>query len=106
MICNKGILHIFLPGMIFFNIFSSVGNLYASGKDILKLGKLHIDNGEYYNAITEMMRYQCIFPRGQYYSDSMLLIRGPLSDSDHWLNEIPDRLTGAEILAVPPTETD
>jgi len=35
-------------------------------------------------------------------SDTMLLVRGPISDSDHWLDTIPIRLLGVEILAVPP----
>jgi hypothetical protein len=39
-------------------------------------------------------------------SDSMLLLRGPISDSDHWLDKIPDRLRGAEILRVPPSHAD
>jgi hypothetical protein len=34
-------------------------------------------------------------------SDGMLLIQGPISDSEHWLNEIPERLQGAEVLGVP-----
>ena len=39
-------------------------------------------------------------------SDSMLLVRDPISDSDHWLNKIPERLRGAEVLGVPPSHTD
>ena len=39
-------------------------------------------------------------------SDSMLLIPGPIRDSEHWLNEIPGRLHGAEVLAVPPKESE
>jgi hypothetical protein len=39
-------------------------------------------------------------------SDSMLLVRGPISDSDHWLDKIPERLRGAEILGVPPSHAD
>lgn len=35
-------------------------------------------------------------------SDSMLLIRGPISDSEHWLDDIPERLKGATVVAVPP----
>ena len=35
-------------------------------------------------------------------SNGMLLIEGPISDSEHWLSEIPDRLKGAEVVAVPP----
>jgi hypothetical protein len=39
-------------------------------------------------------------------SDSMLLVCGPLSDSEHWLDEIPERLQGATVLAVPPKRFD
>lgn len=39
-------------------------------------------------------------------SDGMLLVMGPVSDSEHWLDEIPDRLKGAEILAVPPKQQE
>jgi hypothetical protein len=38
-------------------------------------------------------------------ADSMLLIRGPIFDADHWLDQIPDRLQNVEILAVPPPVT-
>ena len=34
-------------------------------------------------------------------SDSMLLVLGPNKDAEHWLNEIPGKLKGAEILGVP-----
>lgn len=32
---------------------------------------------------------------------TMLLVDGPIKDAEHWLNEIPKRLKGAEILGVP-----
>jgi hypothetical protein len=31
-------------------------------------------------------------------SDSMLLVQGPMSDSDHWLDKMPEWLRGAEVL--------
>lgn len=34
-------------------------------------------------------------------SESMLLVMGPFKDEEHWLDEIPERLKGAEILGVP-----
>ena len=37
--------------------------------------------------------------------DSMLLVQGPVSDSDHWLDKIPERLRGAEVLGVPPSHS-
>lgn len=39
-------------------------------------------------------------------SDSMLLVRGPISDSDLWFDKIPEHLRGAEVLGVPPSHTD
>jgi hypothetical protein len=32
---------------------------------------------------------------------SMLLATSPFKDAEHWLNAIPERLTGAEVLGVP-----
>lgn len=32
---------------------------------------------------------------------TMVLIDGPLKDDEHWLNELPARLQGAEVLGVP-----
>ncbi len=37
-------------------------------------------------------------------SNGMLLVQGPIADSEHWLNQIPKRLEGAEVLAVPPRD--
>ena len=36
-------------------------------------------------------------------SDTMLLVRGPIADTLHWLDEIPSSLAGADLLAVPPS---
>ena len=33
--------------------------------------------------------------------DAMYLISGPFRDDEHWLDEIPERLKGAEVLGVP-----
>lgn len=35
-------------------------------------------------------------------TDTMFLVHGPISDSEHWIDDLPDRFTTAEILAVPP----
>jgi hypothetical protein len=35
-------------------------------------------------------------------TDSMLLVVGPIKDAEHWLDKIPERLQGAEVLGVPP----
>lgn len=32
---------------------------------------------------------------------TILLVDGPVKDREHWLNEIPDRLNGVEILGIP-----
>ena len=32
------------------------------------------------------------------FSDSMLLVQGPMSNSDHWLDKMPECLRGAEVL--------
>lgn len=37
-------------------------------------------------------------------SEKMLLVAGPYIDHEHWINDIPERLNGAEILGVPPKE--
>lgn len=34
-------------------------------------------------------------------NDNMLLVDGPFKDIEHWLNEIPQRLKGVEVLGVP-----
>jgi len=39
-------------------------------------------------------------------ADSMLLVVGPNKDAEHWLNEIPKRLTGAAVWAVPAKPDD
>jgi hypothetical protein len=38
-------------------------------------------------------------------SDSMLLVRGPIKDAEPWLDDIPERLKGVTVLAVPPLKT-
>ncbi len=34
--------------------------------------------------------------------NTIFLVAGPIKDTEHWLNEIPERLDNVEILAVPP----
>lgn len=34
-------------------------------------------------------------------TDSMLMVSGPIKDDEHWIDKMPDRLKGAEILGVP-----
>ncbi len=46
----------------------------SDGSDLLGLALEHYNNGEYYNAITETMRYQHLHPGGALYPDSLLLM--------------------------------
>jgi TolA-binding protein len=48
--------------------------LYASQKDIIDSARAHIRAGEYYNAITETMRYQHLYPAGLYHPESLLIM--------------------------------
>ena len=38
-------------------------------------------------------------------NDLMLLVYGPMKDKEHWIDEIPDRLDGVDIL-LPPNNSD
>lgn len=49
-------------------------NLFADGADIMKMAEYYYKNGEYYNAITESMRYQHLNPAGELYPSSMILM--------------------------------
>lgn len=46
----------------------------ASERELLDLASEHIERREYYSAITEMMRYQFLYPGGRHYAESMLLM--------------------------------
>lgn len=46
----------------------------ASEKELIDLGKAHTRKGEYYSAVTEMMRYQHLHPSGIYYPTSLLVM--------------------------------
>lgn len=59
-------IHLFLPVI--------PSNLSAAEDDIIRLGRLHFERGEYYSAITEMMRYQYLYPNGGKYSQSLLIL--------------------------------
>jgi len=51
-----------------------VNNADASEEEIINLARAHYNHKEYYNAITETMRYQQIYPEGRYYPESLLLM--------------------------------
>ena len=46
----------------------------ASERQLIDLAKSHLKNNEYYNAITEIMRYQYLYPKGKHYSLSLLMM--------------------------------
>jgi hypothetical protein len=47
---------------------------FASEKNLINLAESYNKNGEYYNAITEIMRYQYLYPNGSSYPLSMLVL--------------------------------
>jgi len=57
---------------ILFLLFKSL--LYAEGKDIIDLAAKHYSNGEYYSAVTELLRYQYLYPKGALYPESLLIL--------------------------------
>jgi hypothetical protein len=62
-----------LAGALFPILFILGTTGLASEKEIIKLSRLHLQKGEYYNAITEAMRYRHLYPDGDYIPESMLL---------------------------------
>lgn len=58
-------------GIILFLLNSDV---MSSERDLISLAESLNKNGEYYNAITEAMRYQYLYPKGSYYPLSMLIM--------------------------------
>jgi hypothetical protein len=49
-------------------------SVFASEKDLIDLAESHNRQGEYYNAITEVMRYQYIYRKGTLFPKSMLIL--------------------------------
>ncbi|HPS86635.1 MAG TPA: hypothetical protein PLY36_07810 [Spirochaetota bacterium] len=47
---------------------------FSSGKGIIDLAEYHYNNKEYYNSITESMRYQVLYPQGTLFPRSMLIM--------------------------------
>jgi TolA-binding protein len=47
---------------------------FSSEKGLIDLAEYHYNNLEYYNAITETMRYQYLYPDGALFSKSMLIM--------------------------------
>ncbi len=61
----------YLTIIIFLFSFSSFAA--ASGGHLLDTAYLHLEKGEYYNTITETMRYRYLYPSGERYSESLML---------------------------------
>lgn len=49
-------------------------SLQSAGEKIIETADLHYRNREYYNAITESMRYQYLCPDGEYFPESMIIM--------------------------------
>ncbi len=52
--------------------FIACNTLYAD--PLLELAQIHLQNKEYYQAITECMRYQYCYPKGDQYPESLLIM--------------------------------
>ncbi len=50
------------------------GSLSAGEDEILETAQRYYEGGDYYNAVTEVMRYQFLFPAGSGFGRSMLLM--------------------------------
>ena len=48
--------------------------LYAGEETLIESAREHYQNGEYYNAITDIMRYQFLYPQKTFYAESLLLM--------------------------------
>lgn len=56
---------------VFFIIIPAV--IFPSGNHLLDTASIHIERGEYFNAVTETMRYRYLYPSGARYGDSLIL---------------------------------
>jgi len=48
--------------------------LYAGEETLIESTREHYRNGEYYNAITDAMRYQYLYPQRTFYAESLILM--------------------------------
>jgi outer membrane protein assembly factor BamD (BamD/ComL family) len=72
------ILQLFFAGI-------SVSNMaVASEEDIINLAGSYYNNNEYYNAISETMRYQYLYPEGVYYPGSLILMANAYYKGDNY----------------------
>jgi outer membrane protein assembly factor BamD (BamD/ComL family) len=65
---------IFFAATLYTILTSLTMPLHASEADLIHLAGVHLEHGEYYNAITEIMRYQFLYPGGEFIPRSMLLM--------------------------------
>ncbi len=69
---DLSIRHIFFIIIIYFLL--PLDNLVSNERKLIKLADNYINNGEYYNAITEIMRYQYLYPEGKDFPHSLLML--------------------------------
>lgn len=55
-------------------IFFTPISLFSSEKFLIDLAEFHYNKKEYYNSITETMRYQFLYPKGFLFPESMLIM--------------------------------
>jgi len=48
--------------------------IFSSEKDLIDLAETHYQNKEYYNSITESLRYQYLYPDGIFFPQSMIIM--------------------------------
>ncbi|MFW5770484.1 MAG: hypothetical protein ACOCX9_03520 [Spirochaetota bacterium] len=72
----KILLHIFLPAAtaVMIMLFPVNRACAADSHPLLQQAERHIENRQYYHAVTELMRYQFIYPGGEDYYESMLMM--------------------------------
>lgn len=99
-----------IPENLLHSVYASGGPFPGVDQSKLNIGSAHLIGG------IDIYRYSTDDPvqfNKDWYpviafsdTDTMFLVHGPICDSEHWINEIPKRLTNAEILVVPPRKTN
>lgn len=100
-------MRILIPSFIILFLLITL-TLNAAEHDLIDLGKLYIKNGEYYNAITEIKRYQYLYPEGRYYPLCMIILGEAYFKGGNYYNAVssltecyrkyPERKEGEEAL--------
>lgn len=72
------LLYISIPIILFINY------ARAGEKELVDLSMLHYNKGEYYNSITESMRYQYNYPQGKYYAEAILIMGNAYFKGDNY----------------------